>query len=120
MWVPAPWSQVPTRRPARRLCLLVARGVALCRCFCRRLSRGGLLHIEHLVADLALDLTGQGRVVLEELGSVGLALADLVALVGVPGARLLDQVELHTPVDDLGHAIDAPAVGDLELGLLEG
>src|SRR5690554_7650973 len=60
------------------------------------------------------------RIVLEELGGVGLALADLVALVAVPGTGLVDQVALHAQVDHLAGVVDPLAVEDLELGLAEG
>ena len=47
------------------------------------------------------------------------ALADLVALVGVPGAGPLDEAELLGGVDQLAELVDADAVEDLEVGLLE-
>src|SRR5690606_11719580 len=53
------------------------------------------------------------------LGSIGLALTNLVALIAVPGTGFLHQPLLHTEVDDLAVAIDALAVEDLELGLTE-
>jgi hypothetical protein len=47
------------------------------------------------------------------------ALAELVAVVGVPGAGLLDDAELLGGVDELGELVDAGAVEDLEVGLAE-
>ena len=44
-----------------------------------------------LLLDLLLDLVGEVGVVLEEAAGVLLALAELVALVGVPGAGLADE-----------------------------
>src|SRR5690606_21480370 len=58
--------------------------------------------------------------VLEELAGVLLALAQLVALVRVPGTGLLDEAVLHAEVDDAALLGDAHAVEDVELGLLEG
>src|SRR5690606_17749666 len=49
----------------------------------------------------------------------GFALADLVALVAVPGTRLLHQTISDAEVDDLAVAVDALAVEDLELCLTE-
>ena len=47
------------------------------------------------------------------------ALADLGAVVGVPGAGLFDDAELFGGVDELAELVDAGAVEDLEVGLLE-
>src|SRR5690348_487120 len=54
-------------------------------------SHRGLVDLRadaQLLLDLLLDLVGQVRVVLEELPGVLLALPQLVAVVGVPGAGL--------------------------------
>src|ERR1043165_6941405 len=72
-----------------------------------------------LVLDALLDLVRDVRVVQQELAGVLLALAQLVALVGVPGARLADDALIHTHVDERALAGDALAVEDVELGLLE-
>src|SRR5690606_12021685 len=74
---------------------------------------------QQLVADLLLDLLTDFRIVFQVLGGIGLALADLVALVGIPGAGLLDQALLHAKVDDFAAAVDALAIENLELGLTE-
>ena len=74
----------------------------------------------HLLANFGLDFIGNSEILFEEPGSVRLALADLVALVGIPGARFVDEIKLDPPVNDFAHVIDALAVHDLELGLLEG
>src|SRR5215467_2542386 len=47
------------------------------------------------------------------------SLADLGALVGVPGAGLLDDAELLGGIDELAELVDADAVEDLEVGLAE-
>ena len=47
------------------------------------------------------------RIVFQVLGGVRLALADLAALVAVPGAGLLDQAQLHAQIDDLAGTVDA-------------
>src|SRR6185312_2921706 len=56
----------------------------------------------------------------QEVARILLALAQLVALVGVPGARLLDDGVLHAEVDQTALAGDTRAVENVELGLLEG
>src|SRR5215213_1905597 len=69
--------------------------------------------------DLRLDLLRDVRVLREELAGVLLALPELIALVGVPGAGLADDVVLDTEVDEAALAGDADAVEDVELRLLE-
>src|SRR5680860_488704 len=73
-----------------------------------------------LVLDLLLDLVAQRRVVLEELAGVFLALSQLIALVGIPSAGLLDEAVLDAHVDDAALFGDTESVHDVELGLLEG
>src|SRR5699024_3287245 len=63
---------------------------------------------------------GEIGVVLEEVAHVLLALAELVALVGVPGTGLADDPVLHPHVDEATLAGDALPVDDVELRLLEG
>ncbi len=70
-------------------------------------------------AHLVLDLDRQVGVLAQELARVVLALADLLAVVGVPGAALLEHLGLDAHVDDLALAADALAVEDVELGGLE-
>ena len=72
-----------------------------------------------LLLDLLLELVGEVGVVLEEGAGVLLALAELVAVVGVPGAGLADEALLDAHVDQAALAGDALAVEDVELGLLE-
>src|SRR6478735_1778217 len=72
-----------------------------------------------LLEDELLDLVGEVGVVTQEVARVLLALAELVALVGVPGAGLADQARLDAHVDQATLAADALAVHDVELGLLE-
>src|SRR6185503_8163996 len=74
----------------------------------------------HGLADPRLDLRGGIGVVPEELAGVVLALADLLALVGVPGAGFLDDAVQDTELDDLAFARDALVVEDVEVGGLEG
>src|SRR5262249_13014709 len=55
----------------------------------------------------------------QEAARIFLALAELVAVVGVPGARLADEALLDADVDEGALARDALAIHDVELGLLE-
>src|SRR4029079_16930523 len=73
-----------------------------------------------LLLDPLLELVRQIRGVAQERPRVLLALAELVALVRVPGARLADEAVLHAHVDQAALAADALPVEDVELGLLEG
>ena len=92
-------------------------------CLAARLG-GGLAgtgqqrHAERL-AHLVLDLARELGVLAQELARVVLALADLLAVVGVPGAGLVDDAGVDAQVDDLALAADALAVEDVELGRLE-
>ena len=61
--------------------------------------------------------SGQLRIVLQEVARVLLALADALAVVGVPGAGLLDDLGLDADVEELALAADAVAVEDVELDL---
>src|SRR5215813_2674697 len=72
-----------------------------------------------VLADRGLDLVADVRVALEEILRVLATLADALAVVGEPGARLLDHAGLDAEVDDLAHLGDALAVHDVELDLLE-
>ena len=56
----------------------------------------------------------------EELPGVLLALAELVALVGEPGAALLDELRVDAHVQEASLLGDPLAVDDVELGLPEG
>src|SRR5688500_13429054 len=77
------------------------------------------LHGHELRADLGLDFLRELRTRLQEFARIVLALADALALVAVPRARLLDDALRGTQVDDLAFAGDAEAVHDFELGLAE-
>src|SRR5690606_30680439 len=84
--------------------------------------RGGVVPLHRdaqLLLDLLLDLQGHVGVVPQEVAGVLLALAELGALVGVPGAGLAHDAVLHAQVDQAALAGDADAVQDVELGLLE-
>ena len=70
--------------------------------------------------DLGLDFPGQFRARFQELTHVVFALADLFAVVGVPGTSLVDDLVLDTELDDLAFARDALAVQDVEDGFAEG
>src|SRR4051794_4427696 len=72
-----------------------------------------------LLEDPLLELVGEVGVVAQEVAGVLLALPELVALVGVPGAGLPDEARLDTDVDQAALAADALAVHDVELRLLE-
>ena len=70
-------------------------------------------------ADLGFDLVGHLGMLAQELARVVLALADLLAVVGVPRAGLLDDVVRDAELDDLAFARDALAVQDVEQRLAE-
>src|SRR3990167_2344147 len=70
-------------------------------------------------ADLVFDFACQFGVLTQELAGVVLALTNLLATVGVPGARLLDDLGSDAQVDDLTFAADAFTVQDVELGCFE-
>src|SRR5260370_885088 len=67
-----------------------------------------------LLFDLLLDLVGEVRVAPQEVPRVLLALAELVALVGVPGARLADDRLLHTQIDQAALPADADTEQNIE------
>ena len=71
------------------------------------------------LAHPVVDLGHQLRVLREERLHVLPALAELLAFVGEPGTRLLDEPELDRHVEEGPLAADALAVHDVELGLLE-
>src|SRR6202042_410647 len=90
----------------------------------RALRRSGRLRVQarpdaELLLDLLLDLVGQVRVLLQEVPGVLLALAELVALVGVPGPGLAHDRLFHAEVDQAALPADAHAVQDVELRGLE-
>ena len=84
----------------------------------RLLGLGGVLGGQ-VLADALVDLGHELGVLGQEVLDVLTALAELLTLVGEPGARLLDEAELHTDVEQRSLAADALAEGDVELGLLE-
>src|SRR6266702_4783477 len=63
-----------------------------------------------LLLDLLLDLVREIRVAAQEIPRVFLALAKLVALVGVPGAGLADDRLLHAKIDQAARPADADAI----------
>src|SRR5918994_6790748 len=69
--------------------------------------------------DLLLDLAGELGVVAEEVAGVLAALAELVAVVGEPGPRLLDEADVHTDIEQAPLLGDPLAVDDVELGRAE-
>src|SRR5579875_5350 len=73
-----------------------------------------------LLLDLLLDLVGQVGVVPEEVPRVLLALTELVALIGVPGAGLPHDPLFHAEVDKPAFPAYPDAVEDVELRHLEG
>src|SRR5581483_1918535 len=72
-----------------------------------------------VLTDRGLDLGGDIGIVLQEGLGVLAALPDALAVIGEPGARLLDHTGLDAEVDDLAILRDALAVHDVELDLLE-
>src|SRR5262249_12795509 len=72
-----------------------------------------------ILADRRLDLLRDLAVGLEERLGVLAPLADALAVVGEPGARLLDHAGLDAEVEDLAGLGDALALHDVELDLLE-
>src|SRR5579875_1598246 len=71
------------------------------------------------LTDLLGDLDHHLEVVGQETLGVLPALAQLLALVGVPGSGLLDDAQLDRHVYERPFPADALAVHDVELGLLE-
>src|SRR5690606_4557529 len=65
-------------------------------------------------ADFHFQLFRHLRVLLEEVTGVLLALADLVAVVGIPGTGLVDQAELYAQIQYLAKAIDTTDIENLE------
>src|SRR4051794_10425997 len=92
---------------------------------CSEVGRSGLgRRVEggadaELLLDLLLDLVGEVGVVTQEGADVLLTLAELVALVRVPGAGLADEALLDPGVDEAALAAEAGAPQEVELGLLE-
>src|SRR5439155_15297180 len=87
--------------------------------FCFAVDRSGLGDAR-LFADLRFDLAREPGVFLQEVARVVLALPQPVAVVDVPGARLLEHAEIDADLEHLAFARNAVAVHDVELGLLEG
>ena len=69
--------------------------------------------------DLGLNLVGQLGIVFEIFAHVLTALTQLVAVVGEPGARLLDDIALQRHIDDRAFLGNAFAIEHVELGGLE-
>ena len=55
----------------------------------------------------------------QKLTGILFTLTDTVTFVAVPGTRFVNQVQMHTKIDDLTHVIDATTVHDLEFRLFE-
>src|SRR5690606_9620850 len=86
------------------------------------LTVGGLLDViaeAHLGADPLGDLDHDLGVVGQELLGVLPALAELLAFVGVPGARLLHDLVVDADIEHTALATHALPVHDVELGLAE-
>src|SRR5437764_1301273 len=73
-----------------------------------------------LLSDALVELDHQLGVLQQELLGVLPALAELLALVGVPGSGLLHDAQVDGDVDDRSLPADAPAVHDVELSGFEG
>src|SRR5262245_5374330 len=72
-----------------------------------------------VLPDRGLYLGGDVGVGLEEAFGVLAALADALAVVGEPGARLFDHARLDAEIDQLAALRHAFAIHDIELDLLE-
>src|SRR5438067_2047252 len=72
-----------------------------------------------VLADRLLDRVRDPRIVLEELLGVLAPLPQPLAVIGEPGAALLDDAGLDAEVDEFAGLGDALAVHDVELDLLE-
>src|SRR6185436_19900529 len=100
------------------------RSSTLCTSVARLLRRRGCTHDVGLqpvlLANLGLDLGGDVLVLLQEVARVLASLSDALALVRVPGARLLEDAFLGGDVEQLALFRDALAVEDVELDLPEG
>src|SRR5512143_3499261 len=104
---------------ARRL-FACRRPSAAMRCVPLLGGRLGATHHDALgLADLVLDLESHVRMRSQELAGVVLALANAIAVVAVPRARFLDDVQLGTEIDDLAFSRNAFAIEDVEGSLAE-
>src|SRR6202020_1846799 len=72
-----------------------------------------------LFLDLLLDLVGHVDVLHQEVAGILFALPQLFAFVGEPRPGLTDEALVHAHIDQRAFAADAPAVEDVELGLLK-
>src|SRR5262249_2220259 len=72
------------------------------------------------LAEAAVHLGADVRGVLQELPRGLAALADALAVHGVPRARLLDHLVVHAEVEQVAFLADPLAVEDVELRLAEG
>src|SRR6185437_6555486 len=82
----------------------------------RRLGGGQAEDLAHLVVELLGEVGMLGQVLL----GVFAALADALALVRIPRARLFDQILLGGQIHQVAGVGDALAVHDVELGFAEG
>ena len=80
----------------------------------------GAILVQQQGPQLLLDFIRNRQILLQELHGIGLALANLLALVGIPGTRLIDQLALNPQIDQLTLLGDTGTVHDLEISLLEG
>src|SRR5581483_199430 len=81
-------------------------------------TRGRLDH--HLLADPRFDFRRRFRMLLQIIARVLLTLTDTILLIGIPGARFLDDVLLRANVDQLAGLGDALIIKNIEFALLEG
>src|SRR5690606_18184241 len=97
------------------------RGRSICDCGCVGLGSGvsGVRDAEfsqNLLFDLGSDL----GMLDEESARILHSLPKLVAVVGVPGAALLDEPVLHAEIDERPLTRYSGSIQNVELGLLEG
>src|ERR1700753_2612935 len=113
-------SKFLSRLFPRRLILLfggvlaVAIGIAL-----RRAGQDLLGDQAGVLANCHLDLRGHVGIGLEQGLRILAALAEPLAVIGEPGAGLLDNAGLDAEIEDFSHLGDALAIHDVELDLFE-
>src|SRR5271169_5322470 len=72
-----------------------------------------------MLPDPLIDLGHELWILHQEGLDVLTTLTQLLALIGEPGTRLLDEPELDADVEQRALTADAPSEGDVELRLLE-
>src|SRR5580704_4197954 len=73
-----------------------------------------------LLAEFTIHLGEDVAIFFQEVSRVFTPLADALAVVAIPGARLLDEVVRDSKIEHIAFAADALAIQNVELGLAEG